>query len=287
MINDDSLESFAKDLLLRTFDTKELIIEKFYELDKEAQQDFLQLTSDKLASIKNIYIKILETINKNIFINTEGGFKNPDKVTYHERFGWVVNIGNDKAFLGKLSILENTVLKIGRRSYISGPAIVRGGSTFEIGSYCSIAEGLYVNTSRDFHPMEYPSTVNFCENRRLIEDGLSMPIEYSEFEGIKHNVILGNDVWLGRNVQLSFGSIIGDGCIIGEKSLVRGDCEPYGIYAGAPAKLIRFRFPESIREQLIETQWWKWSYEKIKRNQSFFSTQLTNYDGQISDIVEN
>ena len=177
-------------------------------------------------------------------------------------------------------------MTMGRRSYISGPSVIRGGAELNIGGFCSLAEGLYINTFRDFHPMTHASTVNFGGNRRILEDGLSMPIHYSEFEKAENGIKIGNDVWIGRNVRISHGVNIGDGCIIGERSLIRNDCEPYGIYVGTPARLIRYRFDECIREQLLKIRWWDWPFGKIQRNITFFNTQLTSFTGDLEDLID-
>ena len=92
------------------------------------------------------------------------------------------------------------------------------------------------------------------------------------------HITLGSDVWVARNVRLSHGIHIGHGCIIAEGSLVKKDCDPYGIYGGTPARLIGYRFPSHIIDQLLEVQWWEWSEEKIQRNQRFFDQNLTKID---------
>jgi maltose O-acetyltransferase len=35
------------------------------------------------------------------------------------------------------------------------------------------------------------------------------------------------------------GVTVGDGCVIAAGSVVTGDCEPHGVYAGVPAKRVR------------------------------------------------
>ena len=68
---------------------------------------------------------------------------------------------------------------------------------------------------------------------------------------------------------------IGNGNIIGAGAVVTKDVEPYEIVAGVPARHIKWRFPEHIREQLLEIKWWEWSEDKIKRNKKFFTTDLS------------
>ena len=52
---------------------------------------------------------------------------------------------------------------------------------------------------------------------------------------------IGNDVWIAANCTILKGSRIGDGAIIGAKSLVKGDVENNSIVAGVPAKIIKYR----------------------------------------------
>lgn len=61
---------------------------------------------------------------------------------------------------------------------------------------------------------------------------------------------IGHDVWIGCGAFVRKGVTIADGCIIGANAVVVKDTEPYGIYAGNPAHLIRSRFQPEIVKQL-------------------------------------
>lgn len=54
-------------------------------------------------------------------------------------------------------------------------------------------------------------------------------------------IYIGNDVWIGHRVILLPGVHIADGCVIGAGSVVTKNTEPYGVYAGNPAKRIKDR----------------------------------------------
>lgn len=62
------------------------------------------------------------------------------------------------------------------------------------------------------------------------------------------------------------GITIGDGSVISNNSHVVKNIEPYSIYGGNPAKLIKYRFEKNIIDELLKIKWWNWSEEKINDN---------------------
>jgi len=47
-------------------------------------------------------------------------------------------------------------------------------------------------------------------------------------------------VWIGHDVSILPGAKIGDGCVIGAKSLVTGkEFKPFNLLAGNPARVVR------------------------------------------------
>ena len=56
----------------------------------------------------------------------------------------------------------------------------------------------------------------------------------------EQDVIIGNHVWVGKDVHIHKGTVIPDGCVIGAHSFVAHKFEePNTIIAGNPAKVIR------------------------------------------------
>ncbi|MET0932024.1 MAG: CatB-related O-acetyltransferase [Aeromicrobium sp.] len=74
---------------------------------------------------------------------------------------------------------------------------------------------------------------------------------------------IGNDVWLGAGVVVLRGVRIGDGCIVAANAVVTKDLPPYTICGGLPAKVIRPRVPDEIRDELLDLRWWRFSPNQL------------------------
>jgi virginiamycin A acetyltransferase len=90
------------------------------------------------------------------------------------------------------------------------------------------------------------------------------------------DTVVKNDVWIGDEVMVLGGSVIENGCVIGARSLLPPNfrSEPYGIYAGSPARLIRYRFTEKVRAALLELAWWEMPLEWVRNNNAMFLEDL-------------
>ena len=80
---------------------------------------------------------------------------------------------------------------------------------------------------------------------------------------LKGDTNIGNDVWIGQNSTILPGVKVGDGVIIGTKSVVGSNVEPYSIIAGDPAKIIRKRFDDELIELMLKLKWWDLPINKI------------------------
>lgn len=113
-----------------------------------------------------------------------------------------------------------------------------------IGAYCSFASHVKIFLDGEHHP-EWVSTYPFPPGM----DGRQPKS--------KGDVTIGNDVWVGYTAMILSGVTIGDGAVIGCGAVVTKDVPAYGIVAGNPARLIRYRFDAATIARLIATQWWK------------------------------
>lgn len=66
----------------------------------------------------------------------------------------------------------------------------------------------------------------------------------------KGDIVIGNDVWIGRESVIMPGVKIGDGSIVAAYSVVTKDVAPYSVVGGNPAGFIKKRF----HDELIDRQ---------------------------------
>lgn len=133
----------------------------------------------------------------------------------------------------------------------------------KIGKFCSIAcEAKFLFNSAN-HTMSSLSTYPFPLFYE--EWGISKKDVTKSWDN-KGNIIIGHDVWIGFEAIILAGVTIGNGAIIGARSVVTKDVPPYTIVAGVPARIVRKRFNEDVIVKLLEIKWWNWSKEKITQN---------------------
>jgi len=179
------------------------------------------------------------------------------------RFGIIPSLRRESSRVLRLKNLRKYgLISIGEHSYGFHDVYFWNNETkLEIGKYCSIAEGVLFILGGE-HRADWVTTYPFS----------AFPNEWESARNItghpasKGDIVIGNDVWIGNGALILSGVTIGHGAIIGAKSVVTKDIEAYGIYAGNPAKLIRYRFDQNVREKLLKLAWWDWKHEKIVAN---------------------
>ena len=282
----NDFESFLLDSYIRGFSIAESLYEDLETFSKEDRMRFCAPLAEQSDLWKRIFAHRVSVLNQQVTVSNGEKSLSLEKIGFHFRFGWIVEGGGIKAYLGKTTLTEGTQLSIGNRSYFSGHGTIRGGALLSIGNYCNIGEGVYAHTGHDFHPISYPSVLNWAKNYRLLEDHLTFPIDYKDLADAHIGVKIGHDVWLGRNVRILHGVKVGNGAVVAEGSFVNRDCEPYGIYAGIPARLKGHRFEPHVIETLQDLEWWLWPPETVREKSDFFRTRLKDVDAIPAEIIQ-
>jgi len=203
------------------------------------------------------------------------------------KYGKNAIIGFSTECEGKNSFGAKSVItssKIGFGSYIGNNSIF---SKTSIGRYCSIGPNVncvfgkhpshtYVSTHPSFFSINHSIAFSYVKEQQFEE--FAKP---RDLEG-KYSIIIGNDVWIGANVSILEGVVIGDGAIVAANTLVVKDVEPYSIVGGVPAKKIKDRFSEEDILFLKSLKWWNKPESWLKEYGSYFNDIL-----QLKKILQN
>lgn len=124
-----------------------------------------------------------------------------------------------KTYQRKLNVFlgEGTYANIGFIGVNDGTIPIRIGDHVSIAANCVIIARSTANNGTTINDLPYVRDV-------LTRDG---------------PVTVEDEVWIGANVTILPGVTVRHHCVIGAGSVVTKDTEPYGIYAGVPARRIR------------------------------------------------
>ena len=134
------------------------------------------------------------------------------------------------------------------------------GDKLTIGKFCSIASGTRFIMGPANHRISSVTTYPFHVFGGEWEKNTPSHLSQLPFKG---DIVIGNDVWIGRESVIMPGVKIGDGAIIAAYSVVVKDVPPYGVAGGNPAKLIKKRFDDELIKLLLRVKWWDFSPEKL------------------------
>jgi acetyltransferase-like isoleucine patch superfamily enzyme len=150
------------------------------------------------------------------------------------------------------------------------------GEKLRIGSYCSISPGVRFLLGGE-HQINSVSTYPFKVKC----------FGYEREAGSKGDIVVSDDVWIGTNAIICSGVNIGQGAIVAAGAVVTKDVEPYAIVAGNPAKVIKYRFDEEIREKLLKTDICKLfdSFEKNTIDLIYSPLSIKTLDKMIERIT--
>lgn len=134
------------------------------------------------------------------------------------------------------------------------------GDRLIIGKFCSIACGTQFIMGPANHRTSSVTTYPFAVFGGEWAERVPSHLSQLPFKG---DIIVGNDVWIGRNSVILPGVTIGDGAIVAAHSVVARDVEPYTVVDGNPARFLKKRFREELIQFLLQLRWWDFPPEKL------------------------
>ncbi|NJL30329.1 MAG: CatB-related O-acetyltransferase [Phycisphaerales bacterium] len=160
---------------------------------------------------------------------------------------------------------KNYGVRVGAYSY--GPMMEPGNfpAGVTVGRYVSIAMG--VLPLRRNHPLDRLSTHPFFFNHELgvvARDTMDfVPLE------------IGHDAWLGARAIITPGcKSIGLGAVVAAGAVVTRDVPDFAIVGGNPARVIRYRYPAVLQNEVRASRWWMQSLEQLRTQLPLLTSQL-------------
>ncbi len=94
----------------------------------------------------------------------------------------------------------------------------------------------------------------------------------------KGDIIVEDDVWIGYGAVIMSGVTIKQGAVIAAGSVVVKDVPAYSIVGGAPAKIIKYRFCQTLIDKLLTIDYEKLTKEMIMENIDLLDKELVDIE---------
>jgi acetyltransferase-like isoleucine patch superfamily enzyme len=135
-------------------------------------------------------------------------------------------------------------VSIGEFSLLNGSRIICR-SSIKIGAYCLVSWNTVLMDSRGV-----PRDAQI--RRAWLQAAARSPNRHLEDNAPGAPIVLGNGVWLGFDSCVLPGVTIGDGAIVGARSVVVESVPAYSIVVGNPARLVRQLDPEESKRSMAD-----------------------------------
>lgn len=127
---------------------------------------------------------------------------------------------------------------LGKRSIIDMGYFILSPNKLHIGNHCHINHQCMLDARGK---IVIGNNVSISHYVKLISAGHNY--NSINFDYVEAPIIISDNVWIGINATILKGVTINEGAVIAAGAIVTKDCEPYGVYAGIPAKKIASRNP--------------------------------------------
>lgn len=160
-----------------------------------------------------------------------------------------ISVGDNTTFINSNIRMDiGAILKIGAGNTFNSRAFIRlwEGANVSIGNNNTVMTNFHLSAEQDC-TISIGNDCLFSHNVFLWgNDGHCIfditsgeLLNYTESERKNRNIIIGNHVWLGFEVNVLYKSNINDGSIVGLKSVVKSVVPNNVIVAGTPARIVR------------------------------------------------
>ena len=196
------------------------------ELEEERMSQNTCFFSDDLKTGKNFSFGRFVIVEKDVVMGDNVSLGNYVRIMPGTR------IGNNVEIMDYVKLMPGTVIgndcKID--DYVNTSGYVKIGNNVRI-KRCSMI-GQAVETED-----------NVWIGSHITTTRIKYPKVVSEEEEKEEWILLKEGSMIGSGSLILAGTTVGEGAVIAAGATVTKDCEPYGVYIGSPAKLVRHRKP--------------------------------------------
>jgi len=168
------------------------------------------------------------TLHDQAYLETTYSFQ-----LFQSRMPKAVEIGaGSSIYLGVMFDLgENARIKIGDYVLMNGARIICD-TEITIGDYCLISWNVVL---MDTHRVP----LNPASRRKTLERSATITPRRAAGDSPAHPIRIGSNVWIGFDSCILPGVTIGEGSVVGARSVVVEDVPPYSVAVGNPARVLR------------------------------------------------
>lgn len=158
---------------------------------------------------------------------------------------WLLNRNRYRSsifgMLNRYLLVSSLAKKIGKNVSIFPGVYFEYIENLSIGDNVSIHQMCYIDAEGG---IEIGDDVSIAHRSTILSSNHSydkndVPIKYQEMKLQK--TIIKSNVWVGCNVVILAGAVIGTGCVIGANSTVTKSIAPDSVAVGSPVKIIKQR----------------------------------------------
>lgn len=176
------------------------------------------------------------TIGNGVYIDTSYGFAG-----FHSRKSNALFIDEASGCYDRTTIITgfDGEVRVGKFTILNGTTLIANESV-SIGDHCMLSWGSIITDSW---------LDNGLPGRQIaLKEAAASPQRLMPFCGEPRPVILGDNVWIGFGTVIMPGVTIGQGAVIGSKTVITEDVPPYAVVVGSPPKIIRYLDPNDSIE---------------------------------------
>jgi acetyltransferase-like isoleucine patch superfamily enzyme len=174
----------------------------------------------------------------NVYIDTSYGF-----AAFHSMQPKALHIGEGSGCYDRSSFItgQEAIIIVGKFTILNGTTIVCNKS-ISIGSHCMLAWGSVI-TDTWLQPggalaQRQAILQEAAQNRNRILPAFSSTLP----------VVLEDNCWIGFSAIILPGVRVGQGAIVGSRTIICEDVPPYAVVLGDPPRIVRYLNPDDSQE---------------------------------------